>query len=668
MSDITLDFNVLELITNFRAANGYDSRNFDKYSKAVSNALKNLRQLLDDSKKPAKNAKAKKKTKAALPQLTENEKFCKKIQLHLFEFEKARTKAKLLEELYSKTEEPRQRYHMIRRLAKATKIGSSLLSLIDSAINPLNFLLAAVFVAETEAESLFKQEIYHNALYLFSFVRQISSTLKSSSSLSINQASSLDNCLNENVPFIRFSAYNLELDASSLDNCLNENVPFIRFSAYNLELDGARSTPIYELCQTFLSNSKTVNDFKFGSTEKISLALQSFADSPKSTSSDSTSSSSPTTGLTITGFDFSTSNLLFLNSFNNASNALTSQNSLLESLQSASSNSIQDIDNLFDPVISNWKHAISEIKQSKSEIKSPAIKYAQFCINNLFCLKFHLASQLTKSTNSDFASLDNWFALSPELLTQISLLFLNLVSKNSSAPKPSKISDLQSASGLSILSVYFDNIYYHSNLLLSNIAKNNFLAEFSATEFNCSFFSASRDLAISLYNLSSINHSSFDHSAITKSLLSAKSHAENASTILSQLSNNSSYKSSKSIQCFISSSHSHLLPQIISTVENLLIISQSHCVAYNKIQSASDFSSIVPSLLDYPTKPIASKPIFYDLASDFIDFDIASISKKANISNSSSSSDKKSSKSQTSQQDNNTSTISSIFSSFLGRK
>ncbi|OMJ26484.1 Signal recognition particle subunit SRP68 [Smittium culicis] len=643
MSELALDFNVLDLISNFRAANGYDSRNFDKYSKAVSNALKNLRQLLDDSKKSAKNAKSKKKPKAALPQLTENEKFCKKIQLHLFEFEKARTKAKLLEELYSKTEEPRQRYHMIRRLAKAIKIGSSLLSLIDPTINPLNFLFAAAFVAETEAEILFKQEIYHNALYLFSFVRQISSTLKSSSALSINQA-------------------------SSLDNCLNENVPFIRFSAYNLEIDGARSSPIYELCQTFLSNSKDVDDFKFGSIENISLSLNSIAESTTSASSDPSSSSSPSTGLTITGFDISTSNLLFLNSFNHASIALTSQNSLLESLQSISSNSIQDIDNLFDPVISNWKLAISEIKQSKSEIKSPTIKYAQFCINNLFCLKFHLASQLTKSTNPDFASLDNWFTLSPELLNQISHLFLKFVSKDSSVPKLNKISDLQSASGLSILSVYFDNIYFHSDLSLSNIAKNNFLAEFSATEFNCSFFSASRDLAISLYNLSTIKHTSFDHPAITKSLLSAKSHAENASTILSQLSNNSSYKSSKSIQCFISSSHSHLLPQIISTVENLLTISQSHCVAYNKIQSASDFPSILPSLLDYPTKPIASKPIFYDLASDFIDFDIASISKKANISNSSSPSDKKPSKSLASQQDNNTSTISSIFSSFLGRK
>ncbi|OLY80232.1 Signal recognition particle subunit SRP68 [Smittium mucronatum] len=657
MDSSKLNFNVLDLVSNTRASEGYDVKNYEKYLNVIANILKRYRSILGlvkKSSKPPKSKKNKNKSKTSDAPLTEYEILCCRVQYYIYEVEKAHTKAKLLEELYAKTEEPRQRYHMIRRLSKSLKSGVSLISIFDSFSDPLNLLLAAIYIAEIEAEIYFKQEEYHKALYLFSFNRYISSSLKDSTLLSFNQI-------------------------SALSNHFSENDPFIRFSAYNLGIEGARSLALPDLCQNFLKNSKSKFEFKFGSPDYFSNILQSLltGSTVEIEVEKSTDSKSPYQNLKIVGPELSTAQLLFLDSKQRNSHSTSSLNNLLISVSSkytpisvfsSSNSSIGDINELFDPVIDSWRQTLIEINSSRSEFKPLVSKYAQFVVNNLFSLKNFFLERCIQSTNIDSKDSisDDWFQLNKEFLNKVTNKLVSRFSELKLDTTNNKITDIKNVSELSQLSILFDNISYHSNLCLMDLQKDSFPFEHSIAEFNHLYFSSARDLSSSMQLLSNSN-STKTFSQVLNSLSLAKENIIKSQIIFEQLEADSNYKPSSSIQSFIFRSSCTYLPQISSAIIELFNLVKLFNSSLSIAHSAIDFPSAISKDLKYSTQPLISKPIFYDLASDFIDFDMASLTKKANISQSSSSKLKNNAPSGQSSEANS-STLSSIFSSFLGRK
>ncbi|PVU97659.1 hypothetical protein BB559_001938 [Furculomyces boomerangus] len=653
MTDLKTQVDFLILISEKRKENGYDQKNFTRYHKYLSSQIKTIRSQSVQKKKGGKNLKYKKHQIEAPIDVNEDlaldsKKVSEKISYQTFTMEKAYSTAKELEEQYGRTEEPRKRYHMIRRLAKCIKDGRSLIETFNSIKDDFNLLLASAFVSEIEAETCFKEENWGKALYLFSFSRKVFENIKSSSR-STNKISQVFNTI------------------------LTANHPIIRFTAYRLNIEGARSDSLDVICQNYFDEYSGDLDFRFGDPQVYLQKLNVLsnqntkveADTPHSTQSDDS-------GILLEDGNIDPGLLKLISTYPEVSDAKEHQSNLVTDLKAKYQNSNQietvfknlnDISEFFNPFILKWKSALSSLSQQKSQEVAPVKKYCHYSINSLFVLQNILMAIYTYSVHPYFKkgteskdSNSNHEFLAIEKLEKITTAYSILdnvepQSKNTKAEKqPQKD---KNPSGIAQIVLFFDNLVYHLKECkkLSTQVFQKF--DNSLIEYCLSYSLSIRHLS-SAYGLLLPGRKNID--SASNLVEKSKKESLNAESLVLKISSPRSYNGIFGIifNCSTNKNNGFMnlasLKKISNDIKELscYINALEKTKQVNELETPVDTSDMIPKM-----HIIQQKPIIYDLASDFIDFDLGEISKRAQI--------------QTEQVEKSGSKISSLFSSLLGR-
>ncbi|KAJ1675817.1 signal recognition particle subunit srp68 [Spiromyces aspiralis] len=127
-----------------------------------------------------------------------------------------------LKESYSRTEEPRQRYHLIRRLRAAAKAAATLVAKVSECCAEVSLVLSAhAYLHYLQALLAFEQEEWERALdyasiahHLYGVLRKSRSVLSSCSS----NATAITAFVAELAPVIRLAAYQIQLPGAQLNN------------------------------------------------------------------------------------------------------------------------------------------------------------------------------------------------------------------------------------------------------------------------------------------------------------------------------------------------------------------------------------------------------------------------------------------------------------------
>ncbi|PVU87934.1 hypothetical protein BB561_006116 [Smittium simulii] len=661
--DSTTQFNSICYLAKIRALHGHDERNHSKYEAFVFQRLRSLRKLLFGFKKGYKYAKYKKRSITDLPQgELSPEQFEAQIEYQLLQSEKAYSTAKILEEQYSKTEEPRHRYHMIRRFNKSIKEGLALVDFLqnhqDAQTNytTQELLNAVIIIAEREAELSFKQEQYDKALYLFSQVRNI-----------------IDNILSKKK--------SNNFASKSYNSLFSENNQIIRFSAYKLNIENSRTDPIQSITKSFLSTFTNNLETSIGDLSKfIELSILQ-------PDSDSTIKiSSKFDGLIDLTFGFAI-NEEILKAFDSVPEiglALTSQNQvfakLFDSLKlGVNKLSLDSLKQDFEPslqsVIDTWASAILKAKQLISDSKA-ATKYCQFnyssimALKNLVCALFILSSSsffTQNSTISQNGHCEWWNVSQPNktsvVQTLVSRQFTSnkkLIHKSRKSKKSSKSQNLKTnldfdqMSAIPKLILYLDNLSYHSKKCYQISCDFKLEHETDIVNFASKYCTSLRDIFSAYSLLQPSKVATYEAKSL---LLKAQKGLEATSKISTKFQFTTV---PRNVFELLATKNTDLATVLgLAKIESLSVL-VTNLLGYVSIldlseknigQSIASNDTTTSEKTNIELLPLQAKPIFYDLAGMFIDFDFDQISSEAGISQSDPASFK----------------ISSIFNSFLGR-
>ncbi|PVU99404.1 hypothetical protein BB560_002324 [Smittium megazygosporum] len=648
---VSSSFNSIGFLVKARTENGYSEKNYQKYESYVSQQIKSFRKILFESKKGSKNTKYKKKSidSVSLESPDQNLKVSA-IKYQLFLFEKAVVTARSLEEQYSRTEEPRNRYHMIRRMKKAIKEATFLFEFLQNLVEPVESLHIVSLVTELEAELCFKQEAFDKALYFFAMVRELQSQIPVPQKLESSTT----------------KAYN---------SLLNENTQLIRFAAYRLDIDGARSNPIPNICSLYLSSSPkfdaAVGDLSLHLANSKKLKGYSFE------SKDSASASS----LPYCPFGISVHSdmLITADSVPEIYTALDLQQKnctalfdRFDSLENNPSLTPKDIYNILLPSLDLWTTAILKIQSSfKSGIK--ALKFCKFNYNAIMALYSLLSASLACSKYPNFypSSSDpdtcktEWFNLvCPDKATlvnnlasdsKISKLKKKPKTKNSSKSKRSHSSksantDTQKLSPIAQMALFLDNLAFHLAICQQISVEFSVKLESNIVSQTSKFARATHNLvsALSLVRPEKassneakllISNAKSSLATLSNFSLDLKPNMEksNVFVVLSQMMLASSSYSFPSISSF---------NQLADAIEMYIALLESF-----KSNSKPLFNQSAESSAQFTPTVLFSKPTFYDLAGELVSMDIEKIAEKAGVSHA--------------PQPQSSFTLSSIFNSFL---
>ncbi|KAJ1821134.1 signal recognition particle subunit srp68 [Coemansia sp. RSA 2598] len=200
-----IEFDVFSYIHDSRQTYGLRAQEYTRYRRYCAHHLRTVRK---SAKMTQGTSKAYSKNDVTADVATTPE----HIEILVLEAERAWAYAMDLRELYSRTEEPRQRYHLIRRLRAACKAGEQLAAIADGVCDKRTSLACYAYWLQIRAQLCFELEEWQNALDCAVFCCVISKQLGATGS---SQQQALAHAVIENLdPIVRLAAYQVRMEGA----------------------------------------------------------------------------------------------------------------------------------------------------------------------------------------------------------------------------------------------------------------------------------------------------------------------------------------------------------------------------------------------------------------------------------------------------------------------
>ncbi|KAJ2474241.1 signal recognition particle subunit srp68 [Coemansia sp. RSA 2322] len=198
-----IDFGLFGYIHEARQTHGLRAQDYQRYRRFCAHRLRNVRKVAKLTQ--GTSTSYRKKDVSADPAASHPE----HIELLLLQAERAWAFAMELRELFSRTEEPRQRYHLIRRLRAACKAAAQLASIASGTCNARTSLEAQAYWLQMQSQLHFEVEEWSSALDCAVLSRVISEQLAlTGSSRQHALAHSMIEALD---PIVRLAAYRVRM-------------------------------------------------------------------------------------------------------------------------------------------------------------------------------------------------------------------------------------------------------------------------------------------------------------------------------------------------------------------------------------------------------------------------------------------------------------------------
>ncbi|KAJ2857033.1 signal recognition particle subunit srp68 [Coemansia erecta] len=200
-----INFDVFSYVHDSRQTYGLRAQEYTRYRRYCANHLRTVRKSAKMIQGTSK-AYCKKEVTAEVASTPEH------IEILILDAERAWAYAMDLRELYSRTEEPRQRYHLIRRLRAACKAGEQLAAVADSVCDKCTSLACYAYWLQIQAQLYFELEEWQKALDCAVFCCVISKQLGATGS---SQKQALAYAVIETLdPIIRLAAYQVRMEGA----------------------------------------------------------------------------------------------------------------------------------------------------------------------------------------------------------------------------------------------------------------------------------------------------------------------------------------------------------------------------------------------------------------------------------------------------------------------
>ncbi|KAJ2706743.1 signal recognition particle subunit srp68 [Coemansia sp. IMI 203386] len=200
-----IGFDVFSYVHDSRQTYGLRAQEYTRYRRYCAHHLRTVRKSAKMTHGTSK-AYSKNDVTAEVASTPEH------IEILVLEAERAWAYAMDLRELYSRTEEPRQRYHLIRRLRAASKAGEQLAAVAGSVCNQRTSLSCYAYWLQIRAQLHFELEEWEAALDCAVFCCAVSKQLGATGS---SQQQALAHSVIENLdPIVRLAAYQVRIDGA----------------------------------------------------------------------------------------------------------------------------------------------------------------------------------------------------------------------------------------------------------------------------------------------------------------------------------------------------------------------------------------------------------------------------------------------------------------------
>ncbi|KAJ2398695.1 signal recognition particle subunit srp68 [Coemansia sp. RSA 2559] len=191
-------FDIFGYIHNSRQTYGIRAQDYMRYRRYCAHHLRNVRKAA----KLSQGSSTAYKPKAVIVELATNPKH---IEILVLQAERAWAFAMDLRELYSRTEEPRQHYHLIRRLRAACKAGRHLADIAHVVCDLHTALAASAYWLHIQSQLSFEMEEWEVAMDSAVFSRIVSEQLAISGN---SERYALCHAMLEELdPIVRLAAY-----------------------------------------------------------------------------------------------------------------------------------------------------------------------------------------------------------------------------------------------------------------------------------------------------------------------------------------------------------------------------------------------------------------------------------------------------------------------------
>ncbi|KAI8325028.1 hypothetical protein GQ54DRAFT_37472 [Martensiomyces pterosporus] len=198
-------FDVFGYIHDSRQTYGLRAQDYTRYRRYCAHRLQRVRKAVKLTQ--GSSAAFRKKEVTA-----ENASKPEHVELLLLESERAWAFAMDLREQYSRTEEPRQRYHLVRRLKAASKAAGKLAAIASTACDVRTSLAVYAYWLQIQSQSDFELEKWEAALDCAVFSRVISERLAQTGT---SQQYALAHALMETLdPIVRLAAYQVRMSGA----------------------------------------------------------------------------------------------------------------------------------------------------------------------------------------------------------------------------------------------------------------------------------------------------------------------------------------------------------------------------------------------------------------------------------------------------------------------
>ncbi|KAJ2179659.1 signal recognition particle subunit srp68 [Coemansia sp. RSA 551] len=232
-----VSFDIFEYIHDSRQAHGLRAQDYTRYRRFCAHHLRTVR-------KAAKLPQGSTAGFSKLNVTSENASSTLHVEVQLLQAERAWAYAMDLRELHSRTEEPRQRQHVVQRLKAAVKAAHTLAAIAPGFCDARTALAAAAYWLQMQSQLRFELQQWEAALDSAALARVITDRLAQAGSS-------------------HFALAHAMLEA--LD-------PIVRLAAYQMRVSGAQhATPAAIAVQWYDSNMK-------GAEDRVSATIPEYAD------------------------------------------------------------------------------------------------------------------------------------------------------------------------------------------------------------------------------------------------------------------------------------------------------------------------------------------------------------------------------------------------------
>ncbi|KAJ2249096.1 signal recognition particle subunit srp68, partial [Coemansia sp. RSA 454] len=232
-----VSFDIFEYIHDSRQAHGLRAQDYTRYRRFCAHHLRTVR-------KAAKLPQGSTAGFSKLNVTSENASSTLHVEVQLLQAERAWAYAMDLRELHSRTEEPRQRQHVVQRLKAAVKAAHTLAAIAPGFCDARTALAAAAYWLQMQSQLRFELQQWEAALDSAALAWVITDRLAQAGSS-------------------HFALAHAMLEA--LD-------PIVRLAAYQMRVSGAQhATPAAIAVQWYDSNMK-------GAEDRVSATIPEYAD------------------------------------------------------------------------------------------------------------------------------------------------------------------------------------------------------------------------------------------------------------------------------------------------------------------------------------------------------------------------------------------------------